>query len=94
MPNPEQNKLEKFEKLWNEEMEVIRTKNYPPNFNYMHDLCLRIVSQTHQQTIEEAIEALEDEYDSWPTFLPPMNKSRIMEKIMKALHNKLNAPKT
>ena len=54
----EQNKLEKFEKLWNEEMEVIRTKNYPPNFNYMHDLCLRIVSQTHQQTIEEAIKII------------------------------------
>ena len=53
-----------------------------------------LLSQTRQQTTEEAIEALEDEYDSWPTFLPPMNKSRIMEKIMKALHNKLNAPKT
>ena len=53
MPNPEQNKWKSFDRLWNEEMEIIRIKNYPPNFSYMHDLCLRIVSKTRQETIEQ-----------------------------------------
>ena len=47
--------IKEFDKLWQEEMEVIRKTNYPPNFTYLYSVCKRITEKILKSQRKEII---------------------------------------
>ena len=47
-----------IEKLWQEEMDKIQKSGVIPNFSYMHDVCMRLVSKSRQDTLNEVLEKI------------------------------------
>ncbi|MCK9461446.1 MAG: hypothetical protein M0R80_17585 [Proteobacteria bacterium] len=72
-----------IEKLWQEEMDKIQKSGVIPNFSYMHDVCMRLVSKSRQDTINEVLEKIDSWIESSKQFDKEWNKGYLaaMEQI-------------